>query len=384
MAAVGYAREMESESERPTAGISALQDGISAYLTSIESGNYRRTVQSVLDSWQEWATSQREIESVEDVEILDCRHYARSLKQQAREGEMKASTARTYYAIVRAFLGFCVDEEVLASNPAAVKRAVDELPEETGDVARQFWGQDERTRFLAFVDERARETLEGEGDATRETAFRDRALVYVLALSGVRSGEVFSDPADSKRNGVRWSDLDLDSGTLRVFGKSREYEYAQVPADAVEVLDRYRRVLDPPSGEWPLFPSKHAPSLYRTVREQLPDCGVPDADVESMLDDSDVSDIIREYELTPPALSKNGARSIVETLCEEAGIEIDGEPLKLHGARRGLGHELYREGYAELAQSALRHSSIEVTHDSYSDIQASETAEKVGDVLDGE
>ncbi len=369
--------------------VSALEDTVAAYLQSIESGNYRRNAESVLRSWTEWCVTERGISSVEQVDVLDCRHYARHLKGLTREGELKASTARTYYATVRAFLRFCVDEELVASNPAAVKRAVDELPTETGDADRQFWGESERHQLLEYVDERARQTLDGRGvgevdevHVDRSSAFRDRALVYVLAFSGVRSGEVFSDPADTERNGVRWGDVDLAHGTLRVFGKSRMYEHAQLPNDAAEVLIRYRRVLNPPSEEWPLFPSNHGPSLYRTVREQLPSQGYTTEEVESLLaENDDVYTVIREHGLRPPSLSKNGARSIVESLCEQAGIKIGGEPLKLHGARRGLGHELYRTGHAELAQSALRHTSIEVTHDSYSDIQASETAEKVGDVL---
>ncbi len=64
-----------------------------------------------------------------------------------------------------------------------------------------------------------------------------------------------------------------------------------------------------------------------------------------------------------------------------ADVQVDGEYLKPHGARRGLGDVLYRES-AELAQSALRHRSIRTTHDAYSHIDAGETAEEVGSVLD--
>jgi len=71
----------------------------------------------------------------------------------------------------------------------------------------------------------------------------------------------------------------------------------------------------------------------------------------------------------------------MERLCEEADVDVDGEYLKPHGARRGLGDLLYRES-AELAQAALRHSSIETTHKSYSHIEASETAGRVDDILD--
>ena len=71
----------------------------------------------------------------------------------------------------------------------------------------------------------------------------------------------------------------------------------------------------------------------------------------------------------------------MKRLCEEAEINVNGDYLKLHGACRGLGHELYANGHAELAQSALRHASIETTRKSYSDIQVAETAQQVDDLL---
>ena len=84
-----------------------------------------------------------------------------------------------------------------------------------------------------------------------------------------------------------------------------------------------------------------------------------------------------------PTLSTNGTRNLMKRLCREADVDVDGDYLKPHGARRGRGHELHANGHAELAQSALRHTSIETTHKSYSDIQAAETAEQIDDLLDG-
>lgn len=83
-----------------------------------------------------------------------------------------------------------------------------------------------------------------------------------------------------------------------------------------------------------------------------------------------------------PLISTAGARNLMQRLCEAAGLEINGEYLKPHGRRRGLSHELYAKGHAELAQNALRHSSIETTHEAYSNIQAQETTEEVDEVPD--
>ena len=141
-------------------------------------------------------------------------------------------------------------------------------------------------------------------------------------------------------------------------------------------------MLDPPTDEWPVFPSGHAPSRYRAVREQLANEGVPDDDIEAILDGNDIDTVLREHNVVPPALSTNGARNLMKRLCADADVDVDGDYLKPHGARRGLGHELYANGHAELAQSALRHASIETTHKSYSDIKAAETAQQVDDVLE--
>ncbi|WP_187291507.1 tyrosine-type recombinase/integrase [Haloterrigena turkmenica] len=91
--------------------------------------------------------------------------------------------------------------------------------------------------------------------------------------------------------------------------------------------------------------------------------------------------LLRKKEVPPPALTKNGGRRVMKTLCNEANIEIDGEYLKPHGGRRRLGHELYASGKPEYAQQALRHQSIETTHEAYSDIKNEDVANVIDDVV---
>ena len=109
---------------------------------------------------------------------------------------------------------------------------------------------------------------------------------------------------------------------------------------------------------------------------------MPGDEIEAILDSNDIDTVFREYEVVPPALSTNGARNLMKRLCEDTDVDVDGDYMKPHGARRGLGHELYANGHAELAQSALRHANIETTHKFYSDIKAAETAQQVDDVLE--
>ena len=372
---------MPSETD-DTPGDTPVETAVQQYLDSVEAGNSRKNFRSTLAAWQSWLCEARGVTNLEGVDVLDCRRYARHLKQRTRDGDLKASTAATYYAYVRAFLTFCVADELLDSNPAKAKRATDELPEDLGDADRQFWRAEERRAILRYVDARVDRALDGDADVPRERAFRDRAIVYLLGLSGVRGAEVFAEPSDDKRTGVTWGDVQLDAGAVRVLGKSREYEYAQLPERAATALERYRTVLDPPTDEWPVFPSAHAPSKYRAVREQLSQRGVPDGDIETILESTDIETVLRERNVVPSALSTNGARNLMKRLCADADVDVDGDYLKPHGARRGLGHELYANGHAELAQSALRHASIETTHRSYSDIKAAETARQVDDVLE--
>ncbi|MFC7216232.1 tyrosine-type recombinase/integrase [Saliphagus sp. GCM10025334] len=372
---------MEPDEGDATPGETPVETAIQQYLDSVEAGNSRKNFASTLATWRTWLREERGVTNLEDLNVLDCRRYARHLKKRARDGDLKASTATTYYAYVRAFLTFCVADELLDTNPAKAKRATDELPEDLGDADRQFWREKERQAIMRYVDDRVDHALDEEADVSRERAFRDRAVVYLLGLSGVRGAEVFAEPSDDKRNGITWGDVQLNAGAVRVLGKSREYEYAQLPERAATTLERYRTVLDPPTDEWPVFPSGHAPSKYRAVREQLAHEGISDGEIETILERNDIDTVLREYEVIPPALSTNSARNLMKRLCDSADLDVDGDYLKPHGARRGLGHELYASGHAELAQSALRHASIETTHESYSDIQAAETAKQVDDLL---
>lgn len=58
--------------------------------------------------------------------------------------------------------------------------------------------------------------------------------------------------------------------------------------------------------------------------------------------DVDLDAGVQEYEVILPAISTEGARSVMKRLCDEADLVVEGEYLKPHGARRSLGDELYR------------------------------------------
>jgi integrase len=175
----------------------------------------------------------------------------------------------------------------------------------------------------------------------------------------------------------------MDRGVLRVYGKTQQWEDARLPRQAKHPLEQHQRVQDPPSEDWPLFPTQHAPTLYNAAREGLAEQGFDEAGVETVLDGSDVGEVLREYEITPPAITTEGARNVLKRLCDEAEVDVDGEYLKPHGARRGIGATLYRQDRGE-AQDHLRHQTQRVTRDAYAHIDAEEGAEKASELIENE
>lgn len=361
-----------------------IEAAIDARLGSLDSGNYRANNDLVLSTFAEYLEHQRGVTSLEDLDVLDCRRYAQWLRERVQDDEDGLSAASThangpYFTIVRAFLGWCVDDERLDANPARPNRVKEELPEHHGDHDRQFWSVEARDDLLGFVNERAHVSLDESAD-DRERAFRDRAVVTMLALTGARGAELFNDPRDDHRNGLSWADVDLDRGVARVFGKTREQQPIPLTDRVVESLERHRTVQDPATEDWPVFPTRHRPSLAQAAENGLRERGWDDDSVESALDEATAMAVLRENEIAPPALSKNGARTVMKRLCESADVEIDGEYLKPHGGRRGLGSDLYAQD-AELAQETLRHESIETTHESYREQNVIERRERLEQVL---
>jgi len=364
-----------------------IGDALAAFVRSkqkgTDSGNYQRNARRVIDEWITWLADHEEpVETFDQLEVSHMRQYARQLKERVDRGELAGSTATTYWNYIAAFLGWCVYEELVTENPARTRRAEEELPDKRPRNDRQqFWSQGDREALLTHLNERAYEAVEERGlDAVKE--LRDRALAALLAYSGVRGGEILRDPNDERRSGLRWRDIDLDAGTLVVLGKNQAAEEAPLPPQTCGPLERLQQALRPTSDDWPVFPTLHRPTHSRTVRTRLADAGYDDAQIEVTIDEREWLALYRMYEFVPPALTTNGGRTVMRRLCEEAEVDLDGEHdyLTPHGGRRGAGDVLYREDPV-LAQTALRHRSIETTKDSYSYIEAGETASRAGDIF---
>ncbi len=353
-------------------------------------GNYAREADRVLTTFIDWTPDS--VETIRDVSQRTMMQYAEYLHRRADarvadpddEEGITGRTAQQYYALVRAFFTYCVKWGYREENPADHKPAIEELPDASLGAEsnrQQFWSPRERTAFIQYADERAHNAISERGSDAVEEA-RDRALVYLFAYSGARSAELLRDPNDSRRTGVTWADVDIESGVIRVLGKSQTAgEEVQLPSQARPAVERYRKILAPPTGEWPVFPTRHAPSLYECARTELDD-HVDDLEAELKAEGPDV--VLRRYEVAPSSITTETVRNIFRRLCEEGEIPVEGdhEYLKPHGARRGAGEALYRVEGSSAAQRALRHEDPSTTSKMYSHIEASEQAEVASDAFE--
>jgi FAD/FMN-containing dehydrogenase len=126
-----------------------------------------------------------------------------------------------------------------------------------------------------------------------------------------------------------------------------------------------------------IYPGERLAECLRAYREYI-------ASAPEEVSTLSSAGVMRDEDVTPRAISLQGARSMMRRRCDAAGIDVDGEYLKPHGARRGLGHQLYTEGRAELAQEVLRHTDISVTHEAYKESRVMETKLEVESILEAD
>ena len=318
----------------------AISDAVDAYVQrkSIRgadgtgSGAYAANAESILRRWATWLETKQQTTVLRELDTTNLEGYARELAKRTDQGTYAASTARTYYAVVRAFLSWCVRGGLLETNPAATQRAQALLPVESDRETE--WTDQQRETLEQYVRQRALKSLHDDGD--RGIRLREYAIVALLAHTEIRGSELFRAPEDTRRTGATWDDVDFYTGTIRVLGKSQRYETVSLPAPARTPLRRYRVALDPPTNEWPLFPTRHAPSIARHVRSELRNRGYREDEIDSLLEDSTAKSILREYAITPPAITTEGARTILKRLCKDAGVDVDGEYL----TPSGVGHDI--------------------------------------------
>jgi len=377
-----------------------------------EGGNYRRNAARELDRFAEWAAGKRGNEdwtgiipadadrdpTFADLDERVFREYARHLT--GNRG-LKQNTVQTYYAYISAWCGWCVNEGYLEAHYAQRASATAPLPEDDGRKPgdQQAWTSEQRNILTRHVNAQAREAIEAyislpddvdlfDKQRARYAALkaaRDRALVFVLAYTAVRVGELLRDPDDPRRRGVRWEDIDLKEGSMDIYRKKQQWDAASLPDPVISPLRNYRKLMDPPTGRWPIFPTFDQRTLANLVGDQLA-AHQERPVVTQKRRDAYVRDLLLalDEDIRPQSITTDGARSILRRLTDEAGIDIDHpkhEYLAPHGGRRGMGEILVRAfGYTVAAR--YLDNSEEMVRDRYSHIEAGELGDVATEALE--
>ncbi|WP_255197767.1 tyrosine-type recombinase/integrase [Halorarius litoreus] len=359
-----------------------VQALVEDYLTAKQTSGsqaYAATAGSVLHRWAAWMQDQgHELETLNDprhgAQILNA--YALHLANRVTDDSLSPASAERYFAYVSACLSFGVRQGALDRNPALADAATESLPtqQRSDRTDQQFWTQDQRRAIVAFVDDRV-----SQQSPPSFLALRNRALVRVLAYSGVRGAEILSHPKDERdgRNGLRWEHVDLDAGTMLIFGKDQRWERTPLPSNCMPHVRELKQAQDPPATDWPVFPTAHHPSLYSVAREELGNRFKSRLAAVS----GDIWELLRDHQLTPPSLTTAGARSLMRRLTGEADIDVEEGYLQLHGGRRGLGDLLYRQDRGH-AQDILRHDDLSTTQAAYQHIDAEERRKQLDSYLE--
>ncbi|SDF54250.1 hypothetical protein SAMN05216218_10763 [Halorientalis regularis] len=388
-------RSISLTDQRPDAAATPIVDVVEDYLTDQgkgpegKSGTYRRDASRELDRFIDFIEDDDLSSDVTfaELDVRDLREYARYLGKQG----WADSTVRNYYSHISAFCGWATREGYLAGNIAQRTRTKELLPEDTGRKSgeQQAWSSEQRQQLLAFVDEQAHDAI----DTVREDrhgaikACRDRALVYLLCFSGVRGAEVLAQSSDDRRgrDGLRWADVSLDDNSIQVFAKKQKWDDRALPDLAKSAFTQLRKPLDPPSEEWPVFPTLSHATLAKTFSQQLTDRGYDTAEADAIrtenVTDGELSmiELCTEHDVQPPALTTHGGREILKRLTADAGVDLNDDRhgyLAPHGARRGVGEVLVRKyGHAEAAR--VLDNSEQIVREHYSHIEAAELADRV-------
>jgi len=383
-----------------------------------DGGNYRRNAARELERFAEWAAGDRGADDwTGSSPTTSTGSRPLTISTNACSGEyarhlggdrgLKQNTVQTYYRYISAWCGWCVNEGYLEAHFAQRASAMAPLPEDDGRKPgdQQAWTSEQRHTLTRHVDERARDALKAYTTLPEETApltsseryaalkaARDRALVFVLAYTAVRVGELLRDPNDPRRRGVRWEDLSLDDGSMDVYRKKQQWDAASLPDPAISPLRSYRQLMDPPTERWPVFPTFDQRTLAGLIQNELADRGErPEAITERREEYARDLLLALDENIQPPSITTDGARSILQLLSEAAEIDIDHpkhDYLAPHGGRRGMGEILVRAfGYTVAAR--YLDNSEEMVRERYSHIEAgelgdiaTEALEEVGDEND--
>jgi len=195
-----------------------------------DGGNYRRNAERELERFAEWAAGDRgdddwtgigpeDVDREPTFDDLDERVFREYARHLGGDRGLKQNTVQTYYRYIFAWCEWFVNEGYLEAHYAQRASAMAPLLEDDGRKPgnQQAWTSEQRHALTRYVDEQARDSVEAYTTLPEDTdridkqraryaalkAARDQALVFVLAYTAVRVGELLRGPNDPRRRGIR-------------------------------------------------------------------------------------------------------------------------------------------------------------------------------------
>ena len=169
---------------------------------------YERDIEQFIETIWSW----RETDTVPGAASISREDVRAFLADLVRHGLSKKSVARKL-ASLRGFFSFLVKEGRLDTNPTATLSA----PKQE-KVLPEFLREEEIGHILDSIQD------------DTPTGARDRAIVELLYGTGMRLSELV---------GINMSDLDLNAGTVRVFGKGGKERSLPIGRKATDALQTY-------------------------------------------------------------------------------------------------------------------------------------------------
>jgi integrase/recombinase XerD len=210
-------------------------DRISAHVASfldfcrIEKGLSRATIASYAADLKRFAGSLCAADPLDGAEAV--RRYVDSLY---RAGMASRSIAR-HITTLRNFYGLLMEKGVVETDPTAHL------------AAPQQWQS-----LPKYLNKKQIDDLLGACDASRPQGLRDRAMLELLYAAGLRVSELCK---------VRISDLDVNTGVVRVLGKGNKQRLVPVGKSALQAVEQYLR-----AGRPALLKGRASPYLFVTNR----------------------------------------------------------------------------------------------------------------------
>ena len=93
--------------------------------------------------------------------------------------------------------------------------------------------------------------------------------MFVLAYTAVRVGELLRDQNDPRRRGVGWEVISLDDGSMDIYRKKQQWDAASLPDTVIAPLRSDRKLMDPLTERWPVFPTFDQRALATLVQDEL-------------------------------------------------------------------------------------------------------------------